>query len=98
LSRRDDGQPATAAAHPLDRGHKKLTKIISHTHFLLLSLNSNPTPPLGTKKVVEKIVTDHEPYVRYSPVLLYTPSVSFYLSLDSAKLHYPAINKKKRRE
>jgi hypothetical protein len=27
-----------------------------------------------------------------------TPSVSFYLSLDSAKLHYPATNKKKRRE
>jgi hypothetical protein len=30
--------------------------------------------------------------------LTYTPSVSFYLSLDSAKLHYPATNKKKRRE
>jgi hypothetical protein len=30
--------------------------------------------------------------------LLYTPSVSFYKSLDSAKLHYPATNKKKRRE
>jgi hypothetical protein len=29
---------------------------------------------------------------------LYTPSVSFYLSLDSAILHYPATNKKKRRE
>jgi hypothetical protein len=27
-----------------------------------------------------------------------TPSVSFYLSLDSVKLHYPATNKKKRRE
>jgi hypothetical protein len=27
-----------------------------------------------------------------------TPSVSFYLSLDSAKLHYLATNKKKRRE
>jgi hypothetical protein len=27
-----------------------------------------------------------------------TPSVSFYLSLDSAKLYYPATNKKKRRE
>jgi hypothetical protein len=27
-----------------------------------------------------------------------TPSVSFYLSLDSAKLHYPTTNKKKRRE
>jgi hypothetical protein len=27
-----------------------------------------------------------------------TPSVSFYLSLDSAILHYPATNKKKRRE
>jgi hypothetical protein len=27
-----------------------------------------------------------------------TPSVSFYLSLDSAILHYPAKNKKKRRE
>jgi hypothetical protein len=28
----------------------------------------------------------------------YTPSVSFYLSLDSVILHYPATNKKKRRE
>jgi hypothetical protein len=28
----------------------------------------------------------------------YTPSVSFYWSLDSAKLHYPATNKKKRKE
>jgi hypothetical protein len=27
-----------------------------------------------------------------------TPSVSFYLSLDSAILHYPATYKKKRRE
>ena len=27
-----------------------------------------------------------------------TPSVFFYLSLDSVKLHYPATNKKKRRE
>jgi hypothetical protein len=27
-----------------------------------------------------------------------TPSVSFYLSLDSVKLHYPATNKKKRME
>jgi hypothetical protein len=27
-----------------------------------------------------------------------TPSVSFYLSLDSAILHYPATNKKERRE
>jgi hypothetical protein len=27
-----------------------------------------------------------------------TPSFSFYLSLDSVKLHYPATNKKKRRE
>jgi hypothetical protein len=27
-----------------------------------------------------------------------TPSVNFYLSLYSAKLHYPATNKKKRRE
>jgi hypothetical protein len=27
-----------------------------------------------------------------------TPSVSFYLSLDSVKLHYPATNKNKRRE
>jgi hypothetical protein len=27
-----------------------------------------------------------------------TPSVSFYLSLDSVELHYPATNKKKRRE
>jgi hypothetical protein len=27
-----------------------------------------------------------------------TPSVSFYLSLDRAILHYPATNKKKRRE
>ena len=26
------------------------------------------------------------------------PSVSFYMSLDSVKLHYPATNKKKRRE
>jgi hypothetical protein len=32
------------------------------------------------------------------PQNIYTPSVSFYLSLDSAKLHYPATNKKKRRE
>jgi hypothetical protein len=31
-------------------------------------------------------------------VVINTPSVSFYLSLDSAKLHYPATNKKKRRE
>jgi hypothetical protein len=31
-------------------------------------------------------------------VLLDTPSVSFYLSLDSVKLHYPATNKKKRKE
>jgi hypothetical protein len=30
--------------------------------------------------------------------MLSTPSVSFYLSLDSVKLHYPATNKKKRRE
>jgi hypothetical protein len=29
---------------------------------------------------------------------LYTPYVSFYLSLDSEILHYPATNKKKRRE
>jgi hypothetical protein len=27
-----------------------------------------------------------------------TPSVSFYLSLNSVKLHYSATNKKKRRE
>jgi hypothetical protein len=27
-----------------------------------------------------------------------TPSVSFYLSLGSAKLYYPETNKKKRRE
>jgi hypothetical protein len=31
-------------------------------------------------------------------VLQGTPSVSFYLSLDSAILHYPAKNKNKRRE
>jgi hypothetical protein len=42
-------------------------------------------------------------YVRLHPesfqlIKVYTPSVSFYLSLDSAKLHYPATNKKKRRE
>jgi hypothetical protein len=30
--------------------------------------------------------------------LCITPSVSFYLSLDSVILHYPATNKKKRRE
>jgi hypothetical protein len=30
--------------------------------------------------------------------VLCTPSVSFYFSLDSAILHYPATNKKKRRE
>jgi hypothetical protein len=30
--------------------------------------------------------------------LFTTLSVSFYLSLDSAILHYPATNKKKRRE
>jgi hypothetical protein len=30
--------------------------------------------------------------------LISTPSVYFYLSLDSVKLHYPATNKKKRRE
>jgi hypothetical protein len=30
--------------------------------------------------------------------LFYTPSVSFYLSLDSVILHYPVTNKKKRRE
>jgi hypothetical protein len=30
-------------------------------------------------------------------LLIYTPSVSFYLSLDSVKLHYPATNKNKRR-
>jgi hypothetical protein len=29
--------------------------------------------------------------------LSYTPSFSFYSSLDSAKLHYLATNKKKRR-
>jgi hypothetical protein len=34
-----------------------------------------------------------------SSIVLYsTPSVSFYMSLDSVKLHYPATNKKKRRE
>jgi hypothetical protein len=33
-----------------------------------------------------------------SLALLNTPSVSFYLSLDSAILHYQAKNKKKRRE
>jgi hypothetical protein len=32
------------------------------------------------------------------PEPAYTPSVYFYLSLDSVKLHYPATNKKKRRE
>jgi hypothetical protein len=32
------------------------------------------------------------------PSFFYTPAVSFYLSLDSVKLHYPATNKKKRRE
>jgi hypothetical protein len=31
-------------------------------------------------------------------IKIYTPSVSFYLSRDSAILHYPATNKKKRRE
>jgi hypothetical protein len=31
-------------------------------------------------------------------VVVRTPSVSFYLSLDSVILHYPAKNKKKRRE
>jgi hypothetical protein len=31
-------------------------------------------------------------------MIVYTSSVSFYLSLDSAILHYPATNKKKRRE
>jgi hypothetical protein len=30
--------------------------------------------------------------------LKYNSSVSFYLSLDSVKLHYPATNKKKRME
>jgi hypothetical protein len=34
----------------------------------------------------------------YKILLLITPSVSFYLSLDSAILHYPATNKMKRRE
>jgi hypothetical protein len=34
----------------------------------------------------------------YIALIIYTPSVSFYLSLDSAKLHYPVTNKKKRRE
>jgi hypothetical protein len=37
-------------------------------------------------------------YLRTGTVLYITPSVSFYLSLDSAILHYPATNKKKRRE
>jgi hypothetical protein len=32
---------------------------------------------------------------RGRPMFTGTPSVSFYLSLDSAKLHYPATNKKK---
>jgi hypothetical protein len=32
------------------------------------------------------------------PSKTFTPSVSFYLSLDSIILHYPATNKKKRRE
>jgi hypothetical protein len=31
-------------------------------------------------------------------MLISTPSVSFYLSLDSVILHYPTTNKKKRRE
>ena len=35
---------------------------------------------------------------RGRPMFTGTPSVSFYLSLDSVKLHYPATNKKKRRE
>jgi hypothetical protein len=30
--------------------------------------------------------------------IIITPSVSFYLSLDSVILYYPATNKKKRRE
>jgi hypothetical protein len=34
----------------------------------------------------------------FSFFLSLTPSVSFYLSLDSVILHYPATNKKKRRE
>jgi hypothetical protein len=34
----------------------------------------------------------------YKAFLLPIPSVSFYLSRDSVKLHYPATNKKKRRE
>jgi hypothetical protein len=37
-------------------------------------------------------------YIHVHTVILYTPSVSFYLSLNSVILHYSARNKKKRRE
>jgi hypothetical protein len=42
--------------------------------------------------------TPHASRVRKGGKKTGTPSVSFYLSLDSIKLHYPATNKKKRRE
>jgi hypothetical protein len=44
--------------------------------------------------------SEKEVWFKYMHVflLLITHSVSFYLSLDSAKLHYPTTNKNKRRE
>jgi hypothetical protein len=40
----------------------------------------------------------NSPHLDNDDAYFVTPSVSFYLSLDSAILHYPATNKKKRRE
>jgi hypothetical protein len=48
----------------------------------------------GLEHCMEKKTTEHHT----PPLLIYTPSVSFYLSLDSVKLHYPATNKKKRKK
>jgi NAD(P)-dependent dehydrogenase (short-subunit alcohol dehydrogenase family) len=42
--------------------------------------------------------TYRERALPHAYIIIYTPSVPFYLSLDSVKLHYPATNKKKRRE
>jgi hypothetical protein len=62
------------------------------------------TPPRSHSNMIRKIVCPRRSLPRsgtdtvQAGVIYVTPSVSFYLSLDSVKLHYPATNKKKRRE
>jgi hypothetical protein len=61
-----------------------------------LNLTPPPPPPTHPHAYVVNTSTMHIflPRAEVRFPTLSTPSVSFYLSIDSVKLHYPATNKK----